>query len=76
MPPYSPRSGTQKVVETGAILTIFALAIPAGLQALRDFAGAPISPDLEVKVTACLMAKAGVLLEAAQHWWVYKRRGR
>lgn len=74
MPPFSPRSGKQKVIETGAILSVFALAIPAGLQALREFAGAPISPDLEIKFTACLMATVGILLKGVQHWWVYKRR--
>jgi len=75
MPPYSPRSGTQKFLQTGTILGLFALAIPAGLQALRDFASAPVSPDLEIKLTAFLMAAVGTGLKSWQHkrtygtWW-------
>lgn len=74
MPPYSPRSGARKVGETIGVLGVLALAIPAALQALREFAGAPISPDLEIKLTALLMGLAGVVLRAGQHWWVYRRR--
>jgi hypothetical protein len=74
MAPFSPRSGARKVGETIGVLGLLALAIPAALQALREFSGAPISPDLEIKLTAFLVAFGGVVLRAGQHWWVYRRR--